>query len=127
MYGSISQPMPFVDFKYLYLYLYLYISIYIYIFSLLLQQLPFSRPNTIDLKFPISQKIKRKIGNIPKHPPIQSNYFLHTDRMFYCWHFEASRLCRNTETAENDKVSAGIGLLTGSTAMLLMLLGDPSS
>ncbi|XP_034701442.1 sodium/calcium exchanger NCL-like [Vitis riparia] len=39
----------------------------------------------------------------------------------------ASRLCRNTETAENDKVSAGIGLLTGSTAMLLMLLGDPSS
>ncbi|RVX09339.1 Sodium/calcium exchanger NCL [Vitis vinifera] len=35
----------------------------------------------------------------------------------------ASRLCGNKETAQNDKVSAGIGLLTGSTAMLLMLLG----
>ena len=48
---------------------------------------------------------------------------MHTDGMVCCRHFEASRLCGNTETAENDKVSAGIGLLTGSTAMLLMLLG----
>ena len=48
---------------------------------------------------------------------------MHTDGMLCCRHFEASRLCGNTETAQNDKVSAGIGLLTGSTAMLLMLLG----
>ena len=54
---------------------------------------------------------------------MQSKYSTHADGMVCCRHFEASRLCGNTETAQNDKVSAGIDLLTGSTAMLLMLLG----
>ena len=58
---------------------------------------------------------------------MQSNYFLHTDRMFYCWHFEASKLCGNIEIAKNDKVLVGIRFLTGSITMLVMSLGDPTS